>query len=66
MNDAVATELDLLRGIFYDDGLLIEERSSKEEEEEEDGGGENESEASFCPSGISTAFFISVAPLFLR
>eukprot|EP00624_Nannochloropsis_granulata_P001228 evm.model.NODE_15857_length_2193_cov_11.645235.1 len=55
MNDAVATELELLRGIFYDDGLLIEERSSKEEEE--DGGGENEGkEASFCPSGIIIAF----------
>lgn len=38
MNDAVATELELLRGIFYDDGLLIEERSSQQEQD----GNENE------------------------
>ncbi|GAB5029680.1 Hypothetical protein NocV09_00102940 [Nannochloropsis oceanica] len=46
MNDAVATELELLRGIFYDDGLLIEERSS-EEEEDGSGGGNGGKEKDF-------------------
>ncbi|KAM3578157.1 hypothetical protein VYU27_000253 [Nannochloropsis oceanica] len=46
MNDAVATELELLRGNFYDDGLLIEERSS-EEEEDGSGGGNGGKEKDF-------------------
>ena len=41
MNEAVATELELLRGIFYDDGLVIEE---KRQEQQEEGGNENENE----------------------
>lgn len=43
-NDAVATELELLRGIFYyDDGLVIEEKG----QEQEDGNENENEEASF-------------------
>lgn len=62
MNDAVATELELLRGIFYDDGLLIEERSS-EEEEDGSGGGNGEKEARFCPSGVNIPFYFTLTTL---
>lgn len=40
-NEAVATELELLRGIFYNDGLIIEE---KRQEQQEQDGNENENE----------------------
>ena len=71
MNEAVATELELLRGIFNDDGLVIEEK--RQEQQEEDGNENENEEASLfkCLSGLklplfSPPFLFSFPPLLLQ